>query len=251
MSKKDTKKYYFYKEYQKDIEDHRRKLIKRVKGGRDSLVVLDDLKHESITHEGILRRSNEKAYTIEELSAVLDEPKNIIKKALEQLKEYGFINVYEDGTIEIIDFKSRIGCETGKAIRMREYRDQSEEEENQEDEKEDSEGCPNEPKVSPKRAQSEPLMSPESRDKSLELRVKSIEYRVKNLLVVIKDIKDIYYEAGYRNKDLDPIETTMIKAAKETKKIPDKKNTQKIFDELLREDIADKQAYAITCFKNL
>lgn len=224
MSSKDKKKYWWYKEYYDDALDHRRKILKKIKHGYEALVVLDEMKKESVGHGGVIRFSQDRAYTNKELANVLDEPIKILEKSLQLLEEYDFIFIQKDNTIVIKDFEKRIGFTTGKAIRMREYRDKNAQ-------MSTIEGS-NEQKCSPKS---------ESRVKNIESKDKIIDY--------LSSSKSRYYSLGM-NKDFDNIESMMIKASDITGFVPSKETIVDLLDTIMfKDNLLNVQGYIINCFK--
>lgn len=225
MSSNDKKKYWWYKEYYEDLQDHRRKCLKKVKHGREALFILDELKKESVRHSGVLRFSEERAYTNQELANVLDEPIKILEKSLQLLKEYDLILIQKDNTIIVKDFQKRIGYTTGQALRMRESRE-------------------NNAQMCPSVGTNVPEMCPESRVKSLELKDKILDY--------LSSSKLIYTELD-RTNQFEEIVLMMTKAAEITHKIPSKEKLEELsrlfMDWKEESDIHNMQGYLVNIFK--
>lgn len=225
MSSNDKKKYWWYKEYYEDVLDHRRKCLKKVKHGYEALVVLDELKKESVRHSGVLRFSEDRAYTNQELSNVLDEPIKVLEKSLQLLKEYDLILIQKDNTIIIKDFQKRIGYTTGKAIRMGEYRERN-------------------AQTSPEEGSNEPNCSPESRVNILELRTKILDY--------LSSSKVIYAELN-RTDQYEEIVMMMTKAAEITHRLPSKEKLEELSRSFMdwreESDIHNMQGYLVNIFK--
>ena len=119
MSARDREKFYWWKKDKNYYSDHRIKSLKEEKNGYAYLTLLDQIKCESTPYNGILRFSESRAFTIEELSATVGMPIKLVKAGLEALKQKELIDILEDGTIKVLEFENCVGHETGAAKRMR------------------------------------------------------------------------------------------------------------------------------------
>lgn len=230
MSSNDNVKYWWYKEYKNDTEDHRRKCLKAVKHGYEALVVLDDLKHEAVSHEGVLRYSEERAYSNEELAIVLGEPIKILEKSLQLLLKYGFIFIEKDNTIIIKDFQKRIGYETGKAKRMREYHEK-------------------EAQTSLQKGSNEP----NDRLKcSLNIKKESKD-KVKEIIKSYLSTSKLIYAELNRTEQFEEIVLMMTKAAEITNRLPSKEKLEELSRSFMdwkeESDIHNMQGYLVNIFK--
>ena len=173
MADKDKQKFYWLKLDKDFFNEYKVRSLMSEKKGDTYIVILLQLMNESLNYDGVLRYSQNRAYTVPELACVINRSPKILEEALAVLEHKELIQIQEDGTI-IVDVN--VGYETGKAIRMRESRSQS--------------------------AQDSPTNRPQTAHLSLESRDKSIENRTEE----DKQIKEIamrLLEMGYDESFVD------------------------------------------------
>lgn len=225
MSVRDKEKFYWWKKDKNYYSNHKIKALEKKKNGYAYSVLLDKIKCESTPYEGILRFSETRAFTIEELSAVVDMPVKLVKSGLEALEELELIRTLECGAIEIIGFTKCVGSETGASIRKREYRNGTSVGQVGDNVPQDLENCPL-----------------ESRDKSKEIRDK--------ILYLLSSSKLKFIELGL-DKEYFAVEPMMIKAAIISECVPSQSRLEEIMsDVVFKDDVFNKQGYLINCFKN-
>lgn len=118
---KDKMKYYWQKLDKDFFNTYKVRSLMSNRNGDTCLVILLQLMNESLNHDGILRYSKSRAYTIPELASVINRTPKQLTDALKTLQEAELLKLEEDGTI-VMDVD--VGFETGKAKRMREGRQQ-------------------------------------------------------------------------------------------------------------------------------
>lgn len=225
MSARDKEKFYWWKKDKNYYSAHKIKALERRKNGYAYSVLLDKIKCESTPYKGILKFSESRAFTIEELSAVVDMPVKLVKSGLEALEELELIKKHEDGVIEIIDFCKCVGSETGQTVRKRKA----------------TEGGNSEVNFTAPLPQIDQKNTLESRDKSIENRI----------IYLLLSSSSIFSSIGL-DKDYKRVEKMMIKAAQITNKIPTQGRLEDLMKKIIFDGktIGDKQSYLIECFKN-
>lgn len=122
MSARDKEKYYWWKKNKNYYSNHKLKALEKEKNGYAYSILLEKIKCESTPYDGLLRFSEARAFTTEELAGVVDMPFKIVEKGLEKLKEKELIEIMDDGTIRVLEFDNCVGFETEAARRKREWR---------------------------------------------------------------------------------------------------------------------------------
>lgn len=120
MSRYD-KKFYWLKLKHDFFKRHDVKIIRKNHGDAGVLFYLN-LLCESLDHNGALRFSEKVPYTAEMLAAVCEVEPQTAADAMETLKQYGLLEVQEDGTIYMTECAEMTGSETGMAKYMRDRR---------------------------------------------------------------------------------------------------------------------------------
>lgn len=188
MADNDKKRYYWLKLKKDFFQQHQIKVLKSLPNGRLYALIYLELLAESTSHDGELRYSQMLPYDILTLSAVIDEDKDNVEKAIETLTNLELVEILDDGTIFMREIERLIGSETGKAERMRDYRERK---------KLDN-------------ATLSPQCSLEYRDKSKEKRDKSIDIKkhkygeYKNVLLSDDEMEKL--KAEFPNDYQDRIE---------------------------------------------
>ena len=227
MSARDKEKYYWWKKDKNYYSQHKIKALEKRKNGYAYSVLLDKIKCESTPYKGILRFSETRSFTIEELSAVVDMPIKLVKSGFEALEELELIKKHDDGAIEIMDFCKCVGSETGQTVRKRKA----------------TEGGNSEVNFTAPLPQNDQKNTLESR-----VRDKNIENRI---IYLLSSSSSIFSSIGLY-KDYEPVEKMMIKAAQITNKIPTQGRLEDLMKKIIFDGngIGDKQSYLIECFKN-
>ena len=173
MSANDSKRYYWLKLKEDFFKGHKIKVLKSLPNGRLYALIYVELMAESTSHQGELRYSKLLPYDIVTLSAVIDEDKDNVEKAIETFINLELAEIYDDGTIYMNEVAKLIGSETGQTIRKREAKiDQ---------------------------VKTYPEITPEIRYKSLENREKTI-----NKKFVPQRIEEVEEYCKERNNNVDP-----------------------------------------------
>ena len=118
----DNKRYYWLKLKKDFFQQHQIKVLKSLPNGRLYALIYLELLAESTSHEGELRYSKLLPYDVVTLSAVIDEDKDNVEKAIETFIALELVEMLDDGTIYMREISRLIGSETGQAIRKRESR---------------------------------------------------------------------------------------------------------------------------------
>lgn len=122
MASNDNKRYYWLKLKKDFFQQHQIKVLKSLPNGRLYALIYLELLAESTTHNGELRYSQMLPYDTVTLSAVIDEDKDNVEKAIETLANLELVEILDDGTIYMLEINRLIGSETGQTIRKRESR---------------------------------------------------------------------------------------------------------------------------------
>lgn len=122
MAENDSKRYYWLKLKKDFFQQHQIKVLKTLPNGRLYALIYLELLAESTSHDGELRYSKLLPYDVVTLSAVIDEDKDNVEKAIETLINLELIEILDDGTIYMKEIQKLIGTETGQTIRKREAR---------------------------------------------------------------------------------------------------------------------------------
>lgn len=123
MAERDSKRFYWLKLKKDFFQQHQIKVLKSLPNGRLYALIYLELLAESTSHNGELRYSQMLPYDTVTLSAVIDEDKENVEKAIETLTNLELVEVLDDGTLFMREIERLIGSETGSAIRKREYRE--------------------------------------------------------------------------------------------------------------------------------
>lgn len=120
MAENDSKRYYWLRLKKDFFQQHQVRVLKSLPNGRLYALIYLELLAESCSHNGELRYSQMLPYDILTLSAVIDEDKDNVEKAIETLINLELIEILDDGTIFMREIERLIGSETGQTIRKRE-----------------------------------------------------------------------------------------------------------------------------------
>lgn len=122
MADNDKKRYYWLKLKKDFFQQHQIKVLKSLPNGRLYALIYLELLAESTSHNGELRYSQTLPYDIITLSAVIDEDKDNVEKAIETLINLELVEILDDSTIYMREIERLIGSETGSAERQRIHR---------------------------------------------------------------------------------------------------------------------------------
>lgn len=124
MAKNDCKVIYWIKF---DINFFKRDVVKFIlkkKNGAQAIVLYGQLACLSAGNNGILSFNNKRPYTTEELASLVEMKEKQIKPLLDILSEYELITTSKDGFMCLPEVENKLTSETGKAQRMKNYRNQ-------------------------------------------------------------------------------------------------------------------------------
>lgn len=223
MADNDKKRFYWLKLKKDFFHQHQIKVLKSLPNGRLYALIYLELLAESTSHDGELRYSQMLPYDIVTLSAVIDEDKDNVEKAIETCINLELIEILDDGTIYMREIQKLIGSETGKAERMRDYRERK--------------------KIS--NATLWQKCSLENRDKSIEYREK-IDDDNKNIMDDLELLNQRYIESGIAHKVVAQAMGYFVKYD-----IKSKEFYRKIIDVLNDDEIYNKEAYISEIARNL
>lgn len=122
---KEVSKYYWLRLGRGFFKRHDMTIIERAGGYPDGLLMgyfYIKLLAESIDHEGYLRFSDDKPYNNMMLSALTGVDIRIVDKGMEVMKDWGIINILEDGTIHMVNAQKMFGVGSS-TNRVRAYRE--------------------------------------------------------------------------------------------------------------------------------
>lgn len=223
MADNDKKRFYWLRLKKDFFQQHQIKVLKSLPNGRLYALIYLELLAESTTHDGELRYSQMLPYDIITLSAVIDEDKDNVEKAIETLISLELVEILEDGTIYMREIQRLIGSETGKAERMRDYRERKKLES----------------------ATFLPQCSLENRDKSIEIRDKKDDDYKYILADELELLDSRYLESGVDRKTLAQAQAYYVKY-----NIKSTDFYKKIIDTLTDTEIFNKEAYISEIARN-
>lgn len=224
MSSKDKEKFFWWKKDKNYYSDHRLKALEKERNGYAFSVLLEKLKCESTPHLGTLKYSENRAFSLPELAAVVDMPIKLVQAGLDALQQKELIHVLEDGTIQILEFSNCIGSETYQTKRK------------------------NEVKITKSCGKDEVNFTLESRYQSKDIRDKSID----SIFIISSSVLDKYISLGVSKEELDNIKNIISKAVQVTNVNVDEEIIEKIFYELwTNTSIKNPERYVIKWLKNL
>lgn len=122
MASNDNKKYYWLKLNKDFFKKNEVKIIESMSNGKDYVLFYLKLLCESTSHNGELRFSETIPYNEDMIATITNTNVDIVRQAIKIFRELGMMEVYDDGTLYMAEVSKMLGCETGKAKRMREYR---------------------------------------------------------------------------------------------------------------------------------
>lgn len=126
MSLKDNQKFYWLKTDKDHYNSYKIKALLAEKKGDTYTVIYEQLSLESLNYGGILRYSEKRAYTTDELAYVINRPVRLLEETLAVLERKELIEIGDDGTIYIPDVKERVGYTSGQTLRKSKVKDTEE-----------------------------------------------------------------------------------------------------------------------------
>lgn len=203
------KKYYWLKLPKDFFKRHDIKFIKTLPHGYEIVLFYLELMAESIDHEGELRFSPKIPYTEEMLASATDTDIEIVRMAMQTLKELDLVTVSKNGTIKLEKVASMIGFETKWAEKKRAWREQQRQNEDKtrtlEGQKEDnvldmSSQCPNDVLTMSDKRKSKS----KSKRKSIEIDIKrESKERETHSLFAPPTVEEVYYYCEERHNGID------------------------------------------------
>lgn len=167
-------RYYWLKLRRDFFKRHDVAVLEAFPNGKEILLLYVKLLCESVDHDGRLRFSDEIPYTPAMLAAVTRTDPEIVTQALGIFRDFGLLEIMEDGTLYMSKIEDMVGSESAEARKKREQRERTKD-------KEGTNGgqCPD----------NVPTMS--DRDKSIEYRDKSTEKKKEKEAQAPSDLPDI------------------------------------------------------------
>lgn len=228
MAENDKKRYYWLKLKKDFFQSHKMKVLKALPNGRLYALIYLELLAESTSHEGALRFSDLLPYDITTLSAVIDEDRDNVEKAVEVLERLELLEILSDKTIYMLDISTMIGSETGQTIRKKLAMVKN------------TEALPN----------SYQKNTLENRDKSIEIRIDDDIQKEHMLEANIDQINNRNIEAGlYDTLRAYNLERMVKKAYSVTGVLPSLQRLNEIMLKVADGECYNEQAYIIECFK--
>lgn len=123
------KKFYWLKLKKNFFQQHQIKVLKSLPNGRLYALIYLELMAESTSHNGELRYSQMLPYDTVTLSAVIDEDKDNVEKAIETFVKLELAEILDDGTIFLNEVQKMIGSavDNDNANRQRRFRERQKE----------------------------------------------------------------------------------------------------------------------------
>ena len=120
MADRDKQKFYWLRLDKDFFQKYKIKSLISEKNGEKNLIIYQQLMCECLNYvdeknNGILRYSEHRAYTINELASVINRKPKELEQALKMLINKELLEVWDDGTIYIYDVN--VGSITGQTLR--------------------------------------------------------------------------------------------------------------------------------------
>ena len=247
------KKFYWIKLRTSFLDSEKIDFLLSQKNGANYVVIYEMLCLKTINSDGEL------ATQIGEMLIPFDAEKiqrdfkhfdlDTIRVALELFKKLGLIYEQTNGIIKITDFQELIGSETDYAAQKRKQRLQANENTKLLEQKNDEDNEVDnvvDNTMDNTMDNSVDIVHIENRDKS-------IEYRdIENKIIDLLSSSSSTFSNMKLDNEFKQVEKMMIKAAKQTKKIPSKGRLEDLMKEMIFGDhkVRNKQSYLIKCFEN-
>jgi predicted phage replisome organizer len=117
-----AKRYYWLKLNENFFERDEIKVIENSSNGKDYIIFYLKLLLKSISSEGKLKFRNVIPYTPDMLSSITGTNIDTVRVAIKMFTDLGLMEVWDDGTIFMMETQNMIGSETEWAKKKREYR---------------------------------------------------------------------------------------------------------------------------------
>ena len=124
----DGKKYYWLRLKRDFFKRHDVRIVEGMPDGKEMILFYLKLMLEAVDHEGFLRFSEKKPYTVGMLATITNTDEPIVDKALDALIDLGMVELQDDGTFFIPETTDLIGFETEWAKQKRDWREQKRQE---------------------------------------------------------------------------------------------------------------------------
>lgn len=118
-----NKKFYWLKLKRDYFKRHDITILESMPNGKEYSLFYLKLMLESIDHEGKLRFNEQIPYDINMLSAVTNTNVDVVRSAIQVLKQLDLLEIWDDQTIFMTEVKNMMGFETGWAEKKRIYRE--------------------------------------------------------------------------------------------------------------------------------
>lgn len=229
MADNDKKRYYWLKLKKDFFQSHKLKVLKALPNGRLYALIYLELLAESTSHDGRLRFSDMLPYDVTTLSAVIDEDRDNVEKAIEVLSNLELLEILSDKTIYMLDIQTMIGSETGQTIRKNLAKVKN------------TDALPN-------GYQKNTL---EFREKSIDIEEDIHNKEIATLEAFMERINDRNIEAGlYNNADAFNITSLFKKAYELTGNLPSLSKLEELALKVADGKLYNQQGYIYECFKN-
>lgn len=129
MAYNDKKKYYWLKLDKDFFKKAEIRVVENMPNGKDYILFYLKLLCESTSHDGYLRFNENIPYNEEMLATITNTNLDVVRTAIKVFRDLNMMNILDDGTLYLEQVNKMIGCETGSAIRKREYREKDKEKE--------------------------------------------------------------------------------------------------------------------------
>lgn len=117
----DDKKYYYLKVKENFFDSEQMIVLESMQDGHLYSNILLKLYLRSLKNEGKLMFNDRIPYNSTILSQVVRHPVGVIEKAINIYKEFGLIEIMDNGAIYMLDIQNYIGKSSNEADRQREY----------------------------------------------------------------------------------------------------------------------------------
>jgi len=117
----DDKKYYYLKLKENFFDGEQMIILESMQDGHLYSNILLKLYLRSLKNEGKLMFNDRIPYTSTILSQIVRHPVGVVEKAIHLFKEFGLIDVMDNGAIYMLDIQNYIGKSSTEADRQRDY----------------------------------------------------------------------------------------------------------------------------------
>lgn len=117
----DIKKYYYLKVKENFFESEQMLILESMQDGYLYSNILLKLYLRSLKNEGKLMFNDRIPYNSNILSQIVRHPVGVVEKAISIFKEFGLIDILDNGAIFMLDIQNYIGQSSTEADRQRDY----------------------------------------------------------------------------------------------------------------------------------